>query len=80
MQSRQWLYGCWGGSLERDRWELRDLPPAEALEILEASFPERLQVRIEAYTAWRETYPRNRRVLRAVDALLAERTGRLGRF
>jgi hypothetical protein len=44
--------GVWGGSFEADRNAVRGLPTVEAkIEALEATFPERLAVRIEAWRA-----------------------------
>lgn len=69
----QWVDGAWGGTLQLDRWALRHLPVAEAVNQLEASFARRLATRIKAYSLWRKKDPRKRREFMAVDVVLAER-------
>jgi hypothetical protein len=74
--TQRWVDGVWGGTLMLDRWAVRDLPVADAVEHLEASYAERLQVRIAEYQRNRSrnrAKGRNVPFSKAVDALLAER-------
>lgn len=41
--------GIWGGTTPSDRRRVRHLPIEEAVDELEAGFPERLRVRVEAF-------------------------------
>jgi hypothetical protein len=81
--SQQWVDGVWGGTLLLDRWAVRHLPVADAVEQLEASYAKRLRVRIAAYRHYRSHYRsrgRNVPFFKAVDAMLAERRRTVTRF
>ena len=81
--SRQWVDGVWGGTLMLDRWAVRHLPVADAFEQLEASYAERLRVRIAEYRRCRSRNSakgRNVPFFKAVDGLLAERQRTVTRF
>ena len=71
-QHIQRTWGTWGGTTEAERWPLRDHPTSEAADLLEATFPRRLELRIDAYLA-------NRAVLRPDPATGELRTRRLSK-
>ena len=43
------IFGVWGGTVEAERWALRDHPVDEAIDLLEETFERRLEVRLAAY-------------------------------
>lgn len=79
------VFGVWGGTVELERHLLRDLPAEEAADVLERTFPERLQARLDAYWGLRNElrpYPTRpgeqrlrplRKADRRIDQLLAKR-------
>jgi hypothetical protein len=81
LRSQLWLFGVWGGTHEWERWALRSLPLVDAVDRLEEGFSERLSRRIDAYTRHRQHGPqRSRQAITIIDEMLAERSGRVGRF
>jgi hypothetical protein len=80
----QQVFGVWGGSTQSDRYQVRDLPVAEAIDELERTLPERIAERIAAWSAMvdargltRAGGPRRGKRDKRIAAMLS---GRVGRF